>query len=151
MKPELYDELNPIVQGNRLKRLYVHAFRELMQRENLSRNELLVLLFLASNPKFNTAKDIVELRGLTKSHVCKSVDELSRRGLLEGAPDPHDRRRMQLFPTPAAQGIITEGLAIQRRFFEMLYEGVTEEENETLKRVFEKIWRNARSAMQDDR
>ena len=93
----------------------------------------------------------MELRGLTKSHVCKSVDELSRRGLLEGTPDPHDRRRMQLFPTPAAQGIITEGLAIQRRFFEMLYEGVTEEENETLKRVFEKIWRNARSAMQDDR
>lgn len=98
MKPELYDELNPIVQGNRLKRLYVHAFRELMQRENLSRNELLVLLFLASNPKFNTAKDIVELRGLTKSHVCKSVDELSRRGLLEGTPDPHDRQAYAAFP-----------------------------------------------------
>lgn len=147
MKSEQYDELNPIVQGNRLKRLYVHAFRGLMQREGMSSNELLVLLFLANNPKFNTAKDIVELRGLTKSHVCKSVEELLRRGMLQSLPDSHDRRRIQLFPTPEAQGVIQEGLAIQRGFFEALYEGVTAEENEAIQRVFEKIWHNARQMM----
>ena len=147
MKSEIYDELGPIVQGNRLKRLYAHAFRGLTQREGMSSNELVVLLFLANNPKFNTAKDIVELRGLTKSHVCKSVEELSRRGMIQSLPDPHDRRRIQLFPTPEAQGDSEEGLAIQRSFFEALYEGVTAEENEALQRVFEKIWRNAQQMM----
>ncbi len=151
MNGEYDDGLNPLVQSNRLKRLYIHTFHELLNRENLSRNELLVLLFLASNPKLNTAKDIVELQGLTKSHVCKSVEALTGRGLLESAPDPRDRRRIQLFPTAQAQPIITEGLAIQKRFFEMLYEGVTEEENEALKRVFQKIWRNAQRAMEQER
>lgn len=151
MKPELYDELNPIVQGNRLKRLYVHAFRELMQRENLSRNELLVLLFLASNQSSTQRRISWSCEALPKAMYANRWMNFRVEACWRARPIPTIARRMQLFPTPAAQGIITEGLAIQRRFFEMLYEGVTEEENETLKRVFEKIWRNARSAMQDDR
>ena len=40
-------------------------------------NELSVLLFLANNPALNTARDIVQLRALAKSHVCMSVDAVS--------------------------------------------------------------------------
>ena len=63
---------------------------------DLTRNELDVLLFLANNPEFDRAVDIVNNRGLSKSHVSLSISNLERRGVLERIDDPDDRRTVHL-------------------------------------------------------
>lgn len=45
----------------------------------LTTTELNILLFLANRPDMDTARDIVELRGLPKSCVSRAVDSLSGR------------------------------------------------------------------------
>jgi DNA-binding MarR family transcriptional regulator len=79
-------------------------------------------------PGYDTARDIVELRGLTKSHICQSVDGLTRRGWLSGVQDGQDRRRVHLSLLPAAQTAVAAAQAVQRDFFVRLYRGVSQEE-----------------------
>ena len=66
-------ERDMAIQGVRtLKRAYDAALKPVAEAHGLTRNEVDVLLFLANNPGYDTARDIVELRGLTKSHICQS-------------------------------------------------------------------------------
>ena len=129
-------ERDMAIQGVRtLKRAYDAALKPVAEAHGPTRNEVDVLLFLANNPGYDTARDIVELRGLTKSHVCQSVDG-------------HDRRRVHLSLLPAAQTAVAAAQAVQRDFFVRLYRGVSQEERETLERVQEKMLSNLKEAQQ---
>ena len=79
---------NLLLHGQKLKRAYDSVFRPVMARHGLTRNEVDVLLFLANNPGRDTAVELVELRGLAKSQVCRSVEALQARGMLVGEQDP---------------------------------------------------------------
>ena len=104
----------------RLRHRYEAGLRPAAQEYGLTRNEIDVLLFLANNPGLDTASDIVSLRGLSKSHVCKSVDDLTRRGYLAGRVDDRDRRRVHLRLLPDAAPAVRAAQAAQRRFFQNL-------------------------------
>ena len=69
------------------RRRYAAALHPVERTWGLTRNEIDVILFLSNHPGLDTARDIVALRSLSKSHVCKSVDRLTRRGFLAGAQD----------------------------------------------------------------
>ena len=57
-------ERDMAIQGVRtLKRAYDAALKPVAEAHGLTRNEVDVLLFLANNPGYDTARDIVELRG----------------------------------------------------------------------------------------
>ena len=84
-----------LVQAQRMKKWYEEALHAVAVQYGLTMNELSVLLFLANNPALNTARDIVQLRALAKSHVCMSVDALARRGFLAQQTDEKDKRRVQ--------------------------------------------------------
>lgn len=66
------------------KRLYGQRIQPVCEAYGLTRMEMDILLFLANNPAFDTARDIVERKQFTKSHVSASVAELERRGYLRG-------------------------------------------------------------------
>ena len=142
-------ERDMAIQGVRtLKRAYDAALKPVAGAHGLTRMEVDVLLVLALNPGYDTARDIVELRGLTKSHVCQSVDGLTRRGWLSGVQDGQARRRVHLSLLPAAQTAVAAAQAVQRDFFVRLYRGVSQEERETLERVQEKMLSNLKEAQQ---
>ena len=82
-----------LVQAQRMKKWYEEALHAVAVQYGLTMNELSVLLFLANNPALNTARDIVQLRALAKSHVCMSVDALAQRGFLAQQTDEKDKRR----------------------------------------------------------
>ena len=65
-----------------LRRLYTRRFAELLRETGLNQAEMDVLLFLANNPPYDTARDIVRRRGLAKSHVSAAVESLAEKGLL---------------------------------------------------------------------
>lgn len=139
--------VNMLFTGQQLKRLYDGVMRATPGAESLTRNELDVLLFLANNPGYDTARDITELRGLTKSHVCQSVESLTARGYLSGAQDRRDRRLVHLHVLPPALPVIEAARASQARFMEVLYRGVTEEERAAAEQFFAKIENNVKEAL----
>ena len=122
---------------------YTAAMQPLCRREGLAPNGVDILLFLANNPALNTARDIVQLRALAKSHVCMSVDALARRGFLAQQTDEKDKRRVRLFVTKAGQPAARAGQAAQQAFFARLHAGVTAEEFGVLRTVLGKMLQNA--------
>lgn len=139
---------NLLLHGQKLKRAYDSVFRPVMARHGLTRNEVDVLLFLANNPGRDTAVELVELRGLAKSQVCRSVEALQARGMLVGEQDPKDRRRVHLALTGRAAAPVQEAQQAQRLFIDLLYRGVTEEERAILARVFDRIGKNVQEVLE---
>lgn len=133
-----------LLAARQLKHLYDRLLAEAPGAGDFTRNELDVLLFLANHPGLDTARDISELRGLTKSHVCKSVESLVERGFLAGRQDRQDRRLVHLSLLPPAQPVVEAAQAAQGRFTEVLYRDVTDEERAVLERILEKIEKNVK-------
>lgn len=56
--------------------LYGKMLAPVCERYGLTYMELTILLFLANNPRYDTATEIVKFRHLTKSHVSLTVRSL---------------------------------------------------------------------------
>jgi len=124
---------------------YARLMDPLCKKWNLTRNELDVLLFLANNPEYDRAVDIVNNRGLSKSHVSLSVGSLEERGFLCREEDPSDRRTVHLKLTETAKRITGEGQMAQKRFFSYLHQGVTREQIELMIDFAKKVNENIRN------
>ena len=96
-----------------------------------------ILMFLANNPDYNTAKDIVELRGLKANLVSVNVEKLVKDGYLDRRSFPGDRRKTVLVCTPKAQPIIDRGSRLQSDFVEDIFKGVDETSRENFYKVME--------------
>ena len=126
-----------------LKRCYVHEMAEVLSRWQLTSMELDVLLFLGNNPDCDTASDMVQLRQLTKSHVSKAVEHLTALGLVLQQRDEMNRRRIHLHLAEAAQPILREGRAAQKRFVEVLTRGLSDEDKAAVTRILTVMLKNA--------
>lgn len=126
-----------------MRKAYSQAIEQVSHRFGMTRAELDVLLFLANNPRLDRAADIVELRGLTKSHVSIAVKALCDEGYLETSQDGMDRRVIHLKPTEKAAGVIAEGQQAQKDHFTRLFDGFSQEEIAGWLAMQEKLMANA--------
>lgn len=101
-----------------------------------------ILMFLANNPDCNTARDIVEIRGLKANLVSMNVEKLVREGFLERIPDTKDRRKIVLVCREKAKPVIEKGRQLQMDFFESLFGGIDEESRGQFYGVLEKLRTN---------
>ena len=106
-----------------------------------------ILMFLANNPEHNTAKDIVELRGLKANLVSINVERLVREGYLDRREFPGDRRKTTLVCTEKARPVIVRGRELQSGFFEAIFRNVDEASRENFHHVMEAIAHNLNSIM----
>ncbi len=113
---------------SRAQKGYSRLMDPVCKKYDLTRKELDVLLFLANHPGQDRAADVVNGRGLSKSHVSISVTGLEEKGLLTREEDQEDRRTVHLHLTGAAHPIVEEGRGKQRSFFTYLHNGVTQEQ-----------------------
>ena len=127
--------------------LYEQITAPVCQKYDLTRMEFTVLMFLANNPKYDTAAQIVKYRRLTKSHVSLAVGRLQERGLLLGTHPEGDRRTVCLKLTEAAQPIVEQGRKAQADFQQALFEGFTEEEEILLGQYMARIDQNIERTM----
>lgn len=133
-----------------MKKAYGNLFKKLMKEYDLTQNEIDVLLFLKNNEAFDTATDIVELRSLSKSQVCKSIEHLEKLGYLNGEQDLKDRRCIHLKLHPSVSPVVLKAQEIQRKFLTAIYSGVTEEEKKVMEQVFQKILENMKGVLKND-
>ena len=129
----------------RAQKGYARLLDPICKKWNLTRNELDVLLFLANNPEQDRAVDIVNNRGMSKSHVSLSITNLENRGLLARRENPTDRRTVHLTLTENAKEITDTGRMAQRRFFTYLHQGVTQEQIEMMVDFARKVSENIKN------
>lgn len=116
-----------------------HQFQSILERMGITMREVHVLLFLANNPEYDTARDITVLRGISKSQVSQAVDLLSAEGFLLRTPDAEDRRVVHLSISPEGWPLAKECQEIQEFCGEQLVRGMSEEEVTTLRALFERV------------
>ena len=129
----------------RAQKGYARLLEPICKKWDLTRNELDVILFLTNNPDYDRAVDIVNHRGLAKSHVSMSVASLESRGLLERIPDPFDRRTVHLQLTEKAKEVTEVGIRVQKQFMDYLHQGITEEQLELMRMFAERVYDNIRN------
>ena len=113
----------------------------------LARVELDILLFLANNPQFDTATDIVERRCISKAHVSQSVKSLEQRGYLERRYAGDNRRTIHLHLLEGAQAAVDAGRQAHARCLAALLEGFSAAECEQLRSYLSRISDNAWAQM----
>ena len=130
-----------------LRKLYCGLFTPMLERRALTQLEVDILLFLANNPAYDTARDIVERRYIAKSHVSMGVESLARRGLLRRDTRPGNRKTIHLRLTEAAGPIVEAGRAVQARYGQALLAGFTDRERETLMALLNRVAENVDAAL----
>ena len=103
---------------------YGEACKPLCRELNLPQTAFDILLFLANNPAYSTAADIVEIRKIKANLVSVNVDKLVRDGYLTRQAVAGDRRKTRLCCTEKAQPIIQQGRQLQEVFLERLFRGI---------------------------
>ena len=91
-----------------------------------------ILMFLANNPEFKTARDIVEVRKLKANLVSVNIDKLVNEGYLVRKNVEGDRRKVQLLCTDKAQPIISRGQQLQEHFVEQLFADIDDTTRQTI-------------------
>lgn len=113
---------------------YSKKCKPLCQELGLPQTAFDILMFLANNPAYKTASDIVEVRKIKANLVSVNVEKLVQEGYLRREIVKGDRRKTQLICTDKAQPIIQKGRMVQEAFFELLFESTDEEAR---KRIYE--------------
>ena len=120
--------MNPSIEFSRkLGAAYDASCKPLCRELGIPQTALDILLFLANNPSYRTAAQIVSIRKLKANLVSVNVNRLVGDGYLERRAVEGDRRQTELVPTEAAQPIIRRGREIQERFCRELLDGMSEE------------------------
>ena len=118
--------------AEKLSKAYSETCKPLCHELNIPQTAFDILLFLANNPEYKTARDIVEIRKIKANLVSVNVDKLVNEGYLERKPVENDRRKTELVCTKKAGTVIERGRRIQQQFTANLFAGIDEEQKKQL-------------------
>lgn len=134
--------LNPWEHQNAIKALYAKCVGKVCEKYQISRMELDILLFLANNPRYDTATDIVEVRYLSKSQVSSAIKLLEERRWLRKTYADDNRKTAHLKICEGAGNVIADGKAVQEMFLAVMMRGFSQEEIGRMKGYTDRIWDN---------
>ena len=103
---------------------YSAKCKPLCQELGMPQTAFDILLFLANNPEFDTARDIVETRFIKANLVSVNVECLVREGYLRREKSPGDRRKIRLVCTEKAGPVVERGRQLQNCFTQELFRNV---------------------------
>lgn len=127
---------------NAIKTLYAKCVGSVCEQHNITRIELDILLFLANNPCYDTATDIVETRYLSKSQVSAAIKHMETCGYLRKEYAKNNRKTAHLCVCDAAAEIVADGQAAQKTFFNIMMRGISQEELDGMKYCMDRIFDN---------
>ena len=127
---------------NAIKALYSKCVEGVCVKHSITRMELDILLFLANNPCFDTATDIIEVRYLSKSQVSSSIKLLEQCGYLRKEYLDCNRKTAHLKVCKEAIDIIHDGQAAQEEFISIMLNGFSQQEIDSMKQHNDRILHN---------
>ncbi len=131
------------------KKIYDHTMNPLCGLYHITRMELDIMLFLANNPDYDTATDIIEQKRFTKSHVSSSLKTLEEKGYLERAFRSGNRKTVHLKLLPASESIVAAGQKAQNQVFEKIFAGFSPQEIAALEKISAKISMNIQNSLKE--
>lgn len=135
--------MNNILENVFISRDFYHfMLNPVCEKYKLTHTEMIILLFLASYPESDTAKDIAYKRHLTKSGISMALRDLSDKSLVFGEYIDGNHRSIHLKLSDKAKEIIEEGNKRQSEFLEILVKDFSESDKQQLKRYMDKIYHN---------
>ena len=72
------------------------SYKFIEKKYKLTKNELIIISYLAENSESNLSSDIVKNLGFSKSHVSLSVANLIKSGYLNTISNKQDKKKMHL-------------------------------------------------------
>ena len=136
-----------LTMGRHATKIYEKLENAICVEHDLTLMEMDILLFLANNPQYVTAKDIVNYRMIAKSHVSISVENLLKKGLL--TKTSNQKRNIPLALTPQGLVIAKEGQQMQETFQNIYMEGFNEEDSKKLEEFHQRISENLLRAYEE--
>ena len=121
---------------------YEMTLLPLAMETDMPHTAISILLFLANNPDFATARDICEMRGLKRPNVSAHVERLVQEGYIERRAVPGDRRKDALVCTEKATKIVELGRERQIQLAEAVLDGISEEDRAMMERCFAQMNNN---------
>ena len=112
---------------NMLKKSYDGFIQPVMDKYSMTRIEIDILMFLANNPQYSTASDIVNKRMLTKSHVSYALNTLEQNGYIHREYRNNNRKTAYIV-LEKAEDIIADGKKAQLEYGKTVSEGIDREQ-----------------------
>ena len=122
--------------------VYKQLCQSVCDDAGILQGELNVLLFLANNPDKNTAMDIYKHAGMKQSILSTRIEKMVKEGYLVREPIPGDRRKIKLVCTEKAEPVIRIGRETQKRFMELLTDGIPKDDLSVCARVMKLMEQN---------
>ena len=127
---------------------YCGACKPICRELGIPQTAFDILMFLANNPEYCTAKEISRYRGFKENIISVNVNKLVNEGLLLRENDQEDRRKVQLRCTEKAAAIIRRGRELQEQFIAQMLSGLSEEELRIHTHCLQTIADNAKRLLQ---
>lgn len=131
------------------RQFYGMMYEDIASELKLTQLEIDILLFLSNNPEYNTARDIVSLRGFAKSNVSTAIEALQKKGYLTVQTDPDNRRIRRLALCEKKQEVYDSLITLQRDSFTRMLKGFTQEEVDQLHSFMERMDQNMLESIQN--
>ena len=136
--------------SRKLALAYTAICKPLCQTLKLPQTAFDILLFLANNPAYQTAADIVEVRKIKANLVSVNVDKLVRDGFLTREAVPDDRRKTRLLCTEKAQPVIMQGRQLQSAFLQRLFAHTDQQMQDVFLRTISIMDKNLNELLEGD-
>ncbi len=125
--------------GEKLVRLHDKFFAPLAKKYGIAQSTMAVILFVATHPDMNTARDICREQMLKSAMVSVSIENAIQSGFLRRESDKSDRRIQRLYITDKTLPLTEDAYRLHEKFESMILSDLTEEEVKTYIELSEKL------------
>lgn len=135
-------DVEKILRGGRFLALLDRQGDRIRKEYGLKKADIGILYYLYRNPEHNTARDIQDYFNMNKGHISQTVAALGKKGYLTAAEDQVDRRYVHYTVTEKADRLGKDLIEMWEHINEKVFEGISEEERTTFRRVAARIEQN---------
>ncbi len=135
---------------SKFKKLYEKRLCCIYERYDLRKIDMEIIVYLANCGAEDTARDIANTNMFTKGHISQSVKRLNDLEYISITQDENDMRIQHLKLTDKVKPMLKELKAEKDKVTTCVFAGVTDEENQVMANVFEKMCYNIMKEMSEE-
>lgn len=136
-----------LAMGFYARKLHEKYAERLLKEHDLRFVELQILALLAQSDGEECTRDLVRTLRLSKAHISKSMERLTRRDLVYRTEDPNDHRVHHVHLTDKGKQVALEFLDIKNRCKSIMFQGVSQQEMVTVRHVARQMIANTVDAL----
>lgn len=141
------ESLESILRGGEFKKLIEMEIADLREKYGLKKIEIEMIYFLSYCGDKDTAVNIQENLKANKGYISQAAFHLSERGFVEALQDKTDRRCIHYSLTNEGYEVAENVAEIWNKIRRELFEGVSDEDMECCKKVFDTARRNMKKIL----